>query len=186
MSMSAMPSSHSCRCEKCWSLRKRCLENSWTIFRQNPSCRDLRYLPCANDYYCLTLILTLPPFAGLYGMNFVKSHPYALATRLELYQWPPGFTLAYTLTCIVLHWQFGSKSEFDFTWLLPFHRTILILIDRFWGNTFSQRWHQLLAGFQLRPLNLLFTWACWTWRLRIGIFAQRLNWLQMTVKAHFR
>jgi hypothetical protein len=170
--MSLVPSSHSCRCENCWSLKKRCHENSWAIVRL-----VVIFVTClvAGLCECLTLTCTLPPFIVLwYGMNLSEATLTLGLLGLNVVGDHPG--LRWHTLWLASFLQFGSRSDFDFTLLLLFHRTILILIDRLCVTqsiNWCQRWvgTSCWLGFNLRP------------RLRIGIFAQRLTWLQMTVEA---
>ncbi len=125
-----------------------CTLVTWLELCQWPPGLTLAYaLTCIVFAVWLQIWLGPCP-SGLYGMNFVRGHPCTLVTWLELCQWPPGLTLAYALTCIV----FAVWLQI---WLGPCPS-----IELFWswfidcGNTFTQRWHQLLAGFQF--------WGHWT------------------------
>ena len=172
--MSLTTSSHSCRCEKCWSLNTRC----FGVAEPSSSCRDL----------LLTLCLWLPfkrcaTHTELFlGLNYVIGHPVIrVILRLELCHWPPGvlYGFAHWLAFLgILAWDLSS-TKLTLLGSCPSVEPVWSwLID--WTNTITQRRHQLSAGFRFEAdetlfiLSLLNLEAC-TWDI-----CSAINWLQIT------
>ena len=67
---------------------------SWTLFR-------LVEIVVTSLVRMLNTNLNFATLCWAIQYELVRDHPYTWAIRPELCQWPPGFTLAYTLTCIL-------------------------------------------------------------------------------------
>ena len=165
-----MPSSHSCRCEKCWSLNIRCLGVC-------PSAcgLDLSHCLAFQLAFKLRFIYAVPLFwFTLDRFLPCASIPVTVWVSLPLLTFCHGFGLCFAILPFALNFR---SYDPDISWLLPFRRTL----DFDCCNAVTQRGHQLLAGFQFEATEpTLHFELAELGSLRFGIFAQLLNWLQIT------
>ena len=165
-----MPSSHSCRCEKCWSLNIRCLG-----FCPSACGLDLSHCLAFQPAFKLRFILAVPLFwVTLDRLLPCASIPVTVWVSLPLLTFCHGFGLCFALLPFALNFR---SYDLDISWLLPFRRTL----DFDCCNAVTQRGHQLLAGFRFEATEpTLHFELAELGSLRFGVFAQRWNWLHIT------
>jgi len=150
-----MPPSHSCRCERCWTLITDCLSSLST--------GGLHHSYCLVFSTCIQVALHLKLYLSLTLVRFspCASIPVAVWAFLPHPTLCHGFSLCFAI--LLLAWTFWPRH-----FLAPALR-YNSWFDFDCCNSVTQRWHQLLAGFRFEAnetrslFELAETWKLALW-----------------------